>query len=293
MSPLRAGLLTALALAAFASNSILCRLALREEQIDAASFTTIRLVSGAIALWLLFSLRSKQKGAGNAISGFMLALYAIAFSFAYVSLESGVGALILFGMVQATMISYGIVRGERPGLQEWLGLLIALCGLVYLVSPGLSAPDPLGAAFMAIAGIAWGAYTLRGRGAEHPALATAENFRWSAPFAIALSAVLFSQIEFTNVGVVYAVVSGVVTSGLGYILWYAVQPSLTSTRAAIVQLSVPILTAFAGALLLSEQITMRLIVASIATLGGIALAVCFSNRQQAVPKTDPDEPKTQ
>lgn len=260
-------------LVAFASNSILCRLALREGQIDPASFSTIRLVSGAIALWLLFSLRSKSKGAGNAISGFMLALYAIAFSFAYVSLDTGVGALILFGTVQATMIAVGIVRGERPGIREWMGLVMALGGLTYLVSPGLTAPNPIGAALMAVAGIAWGVYSLRGRGSSNPSLATAENFYWSAPFAIAVSAIMFSRIEMTSMGVVYALISGIVTSGLGYVLWYMVQPSLTAIRAAIVQLSVPILTAFGGALVLSEHITSRLVIASIATLGGVSLAV--------------------
>jgi len=260
-------------LVAFASNSILCRLALREGQIDPASFSTIRLVSGAIALWLLFSLRSKSKGAGNAISGFMLALYAIAFSFAYVSLDTGVGALILFGTVQATMIAVGIVRGQRPGIREWMGLVMALGGLTYLVSPGLTAPNPIGAALMAVAGIAWGVYSLRGRGSSNPSLATAENFYWSAPFAIAVSAIMFSRIEMTSMGVVYALISGIVTSGLGYVLWYMVQPSLTAIRAAIVQLAVPILTAFGGAFVLSEHITSRLVIASIATLGGVSLAV--------------------
>lgn len=279
-------------LVAFASNSILCRLALREGHIDPASFTTIRLVSGAIALWLLVSLRSRRKGAGNPISGFMLALYGIAFSFAYVSLETGVGALILFGMVQATMISYGIWRGERPLVREWIGLLVAVGGLVYLVFPGLTAPDPIGAALMAVAGIAWGIYSLRGRGIANPSLATAENFFWSAPLAVIVSAVFISKIEITTVGAIYAIVSGVITSGLGYVLWYTVQPTLTATRAAIVQLAVPIFTAFGGAIVLSEQITLRLVIASIATLGGVSLAVFMRQRSAAESQRRKPRPKT-
>lgn len=285
--------MTIVVLAAFASNSILCRLALREGQIDAASFTTIRLVSGAIALWLLFSFRSKSKGAGNPISGFMLAVYAIAFSFAYVSLETGIGALILFGAVQATMIAYGMFRGERPGIREWVGLLLALGGLVFLVSPGMTAPNPIGAALMAVAGIAWGVYSLRGRDIANPTLATAENFFWSVPLAVIVSAVLISKIEITNVGAIYAVISGVMTSGLGYVLWYTVQPSLTATRAAIVQLSVPILTAFGGVLVLSEHVTTRLVIASIATLGGVFLAVIFRQSPPTEFRRRTHERKTQ
>lgn len=227
------------------------------------------------------------------MSGLLLALYAVGFSFAYVSLETGVGALILFGAVQATMIAYGMFRGERPGIREWAGLLLALGGLIFLVSPGMTAPNPIGAALMAVAGIAWGGYSLRGRGIANPSLATAQNFLWSVPFAVIVSAVFISKIEITNVGAIYAVISGVMTSGLGYVLWYTVQPSLTATRAAIVQLSVPILTAFGGVLVLSEHVTTRLVIASIATLGGVFLAVIFRQSPPTEFRRRTHERKTQ
>ena len=267
--------LTALAMIAFAANSLLCRAALGERAIDAASFTTIRLVSGAITLWLI--VRFAQPGAarqgGDWIAGSMLFLYAIAFSFAYLSLTAGTGALILFGLVQLTMFVVGLHAGERFAPLSWAGLAIAIVGVVYLVSPGVTAPSPLGAALMAIAGIAWGVYSLRGRGVPDPLQATAGNFLRSVPFTVLISAILVGEMQSSWAGVALAVASGAMTSAIGYVIWYAALRGLSATRAATVQLSVPAIAAFGGVLFLSEQITMRLLLSSIAILGGIALVL--------------------
>ncbi len=274
MNPSRLIALTILAMLAFAGNSLLCRLALAQTGIDAASFTTIRLASGALVLWLLTQRRRTIHGsAGNWWSALALFVYAAAFSFAYVSLPAASGALLLFGSVQVTMIGIGFYKGERLRPPQIAGYALALAGLVGLLLPGISAPAPFGAALMLASGIAWGVYSLRGRGAGDPALVTAGNFLRAAPIALVLSAIMLSQARFDAVGIAYAVASGALTSGLGYIVWYTALPRLSATRAAIVQLSVPVIAALGGVLLLGEAISLRLLLASVAILGGIAIAI--------------------
>ncbi|MCO5297294.1 MAG: DMT family transporter [Fimbriimonadaceae bacterium] len=281
MSP-RTLALVALTLVAFASNSLLCRLALRDGAIDWASFTSIRLASGAVALWILVAVprRRSPLAEGSARMAGALVLYAVAFSFAYLELNAGTGALVLFGAVQATMIAAGIVGGERPTAWEWLGLAGAVGGLVYLVSPGLEAPDPLGAASMAMAGVAWGFYSLWGRGVPQPGAATAGNFVRAAPFGLIPLALLARQLHVTSEGVLLAAVSGAFTSGVGYVIWYQALRGLTATRAAVVQLAVPIVAAFGGVLLLGESLTWRLGLASVVTLGGVGIAVFGRSRRR-------------
>ena len=277
-SAVRAGALTAAALIAFASNSILCRLALSRAEIDPATFTTIRLASGAAALGALAAIRHGRGwiAGGNWGSAAALAGYAVAFSYAYVSLGAGIGALLLFGAVQATMILTALSRGERATSGEWIGLVTALAGLVYLVSPGLTAPPPLGAALMIAAGVAWGIYTLRGRRSAAPVLTTAGNFVRSAPLAVAVSAVAAfggSRPAASASGVALALASGVLASGFGYVLWYSALQYLTAVRAATVQLIVPVLGAVGGILLLGESLSPRLAIAAVLILGGIGVAV--------------------
>lgn len=270
----RIALLTALAMFAFAANSLLCRVALRETAIDAASFTSIRIASGALVLWLIVRLRGGAVGGhGNWASGFALFAYAAGFSFAYLSLPAAIGALLLFGAVQATMIGYGLWRGERFDARQTAGLAIAGAGLLGLLAPGLSAPPLAGALLMIGAGIAWGVYSLRGRGGTDAIANTAGNFVRGLPFAIAISLVTLSRANPDPAGIGYAVISGALASGIGYAIWYTALPGLRATSAATVQLSVPVIAALGGALLLDEAITQRLVLASIAVLGGIALVI--------------------
>ena len=274
-------LLTLLTLVAFGSNSILCRLALADGSIDAGSFTAIRLASGAVFLALLHLALGKRdilRPGGGWVSGFFLFAYAAGFSFAYLELSAGTGGLILFGTVQFTMIGWGILKGERPGVLEWVGLAVAHIGLVVLVAPGLHAPSPLGAALMATAGISWGAYSLRGRSACEPGLATGANFLWSVPFAVVLFVVFMGQAQATPKGLALAAVSGAITSAPTYVLWYWLLPRLTAARAAISQLAVPAIVAIAGVLFLGEALSMRLVLASLMMLGGVALAVGSKRR---------------
>jgi len=268
--------LTAFALTAFAFNSILCRLALRTGEIDAASFTLVRLVSGAIALIAIsyfFSSRSNSKGRGNWFSAFFLFAYAICFSFAYLGLTAGTGALVLFGSVQLTMIGFAIFRGERPSALEWLGLAVAIGGLVYLVLPGLAAPPLVNALLMAAAGIAWGFYTLRGKGSGDPLADTTGNFVRSVPMIVLAAIPFFSRFHLSNRGVLLAVLSGAFTSGIGYAVWYAALKHHTATRAAVLQLSVPVIAAAIGVWFLSETADVRLIIAGVLILGGIGLTI--------------------
>ena len=259
---------------AFAGNSVLCRMALKHTTIDAATFTSIRLVSGAVVLWLVVRLaRAGRTGVGNWWSALALFVYAAGFSLAYVSLSAATGALLLFGSVQATMIGRGIAQGERLARLQWLGLVLALAGLVGLMLPGLAAPPLLGAALMVLAGAAWGVYSLRGRGAGDPTLVTAGNFWRAAVMALVLSVVMQANMSWDAEGVAYAVASGAVTSGLGYALWYSVLPSLKATQAATIQLSVPVIAALGGVALLGEVMTEQFVLASVATLGGIALVI--------------------
>ncbi|PYK78840.1 MAG: EamA family transporter [Verrucomicrobia bacterium] len=265
---------TLLAMVAFASNSLLCRLALRQTTIDAASFTLIRLLSGAIALWLIVITRkARRTTAGNWTSALALFAYAAAFSFAYVSLSAGTGALLLFGMVQATMIFGGLRKGERLNARQWFGLAIALGGLVALVFPGLSAPPIGGALLMTGAGVAWGIYSLRGKGAGDPTSVTAGNFWRSVVFAAVLSMALLRWTNLDLAGIRYAIASGAIASGVGYLIWYSALPGLKATTAATVQLSVPVLAAVGGILFLGESITLRLLLASLLILGGIGLVI--------------------
>lgn len=277
MIPARTLLLTALAMTAFAGNSLLCRIALKHTSLDAASFTSIRLLSGALVLWLVARRwRSAQSGAGSWLSALALFAYAAGFSFAYVSLPAATGALLLFGAVQATMIGYGLYKGERFGPLQIVGLALAFGGIVGLLLPGLSAPPLAGALLMLGAGVAWGVYSLRGKGAGDPTRVTAGNFLRAVPLALALSLAMLmlkGGASLDAAGVGYAVASGALTSGLGYALWYAVLPALKATTAATVQLSVPVIAALGGIAFLGEAVTLRLALASAAILGGIALVV--------------------
>lgn len=261
---------------AFASNSLLNRLALGQDAIDATSYTTIRLVSGAVMLFILASLQRKKDQAtlrGGWVSAAFLFLYAISFSFAYLSLSTGTGALILFGSVQVTMIVVALRSGERPHMMEWIGLILALGGLVYLVLPGLTAPSPLGSGLMTIAGIAWGFYTLRGRGSQNPLGDTAGNFMYSVPMVLVVLFFSLKGISLTLNGILYASLSGALASGMGYVIWYAALRGLSTTRAATVQLSVPVIAAWSGVMFLAENVSARLLIAGVLILGGIALAL--------------------
>jgi drug/metabolite transporter (DMT)-like permease len=267
----RTGVLTAGAMLAFAGNSLLCRLALEREAIDAASFTSIRIVSGAVVLALL-TLRHNHRNdraVRDPRAALMLFAYMACFSFAYVYLDTGTGALILFGAVQVTMILGALRGGERLSAWSWFGLAAAVGGLVWLVSPGVTAPTPFGALLMAVAGIAWGIYSLRGRGTAEPIVNTGWNFLLCAPFAIVLLIAFRSSLDWQASGVLLAVASGTGTSGLGYVIWYATVRRLTAASAATVQLTVPVIAAIGGVVWLSEQITARLVLASLATLGGV------------------------
>lgn len=283
MSRLRLFALTLLALLSFAANSVLCRLALRSTALDPASFSAIRLLSGALVLALLVAARRSGPVGGNWPSALALLVYACGFSFAYVNLSTGIGALILFGAVQVTMLLAGRRSGERLQRRQGLGLLLAIAGLASVMLPGSVAPPPAAALLMMVAGIAWGRYCLLGRGVQDALGATAGNFLRAAPLAVLLSIILLKQQQLDSLGVLYAILSGALASGLGYALWYAALRALTATRAAAVQLSVPVIAAVAGALLLHETVTLRLLLASVAILGGIALVVL-------VPAPGPDAP---
>ncbi|HEY0098544.1 MAG TPA: DMT family transporter [Pyrinomonadaceae bacterium] len=282
--------LTAGALVAFAANSVLCRLALGRGAIDAASFSSIRLASGAGMLLLITAAVERRPPAvhsgGKPASALFLFLYAAAFSYAYNGLGAGAGALILFGSVQATMIVFALRSGERPHVLEWAGLGLALCGLVYLVFPGLqSAPPLLSSALMSVAGVSWGLYSLRGRSAASPLAETTRNFVLALPLAVLFNLLLLRDAHVSRAGVVLAVLSGALASGVGYVVWYAALRGLTATRAATVQLAVPVLAAVGGVLFLSESISLRLLVAAIVILGGVGLAL-LGRSQTANSKTD-------
>lgn len=266
--------LTFLAMLAFAGNSILCRLALKTTTIDAASFTSIRLFSAALMLWLILLLRGKAgKIFGNWLSALALFAYAAGFSFAYINLKAGTGALLLFGSVQTSMIGFGLWKGERFNTMQILGFVLAVVGLVVLVFPGLAAPPILSSALMVCAGIAWGIYSLRGRGAGDPTMMTAGNFLRTLPMTAALSLAALSQMQIDTSGAAFAVASGAITSGIGYAIWYAALPSLKATQAATVQLSVPVIAAVGGILLIGEPVSIRLVLASLAILAGIGLVI--------------------
>ncbi|WP_423067282.1 DMT family transporter [Devosia sp. CN2-171] len=280
---MKIALLTAVAMVAFAANSVLTRLAFATAGAEPLSYTAIRLASGAVVLFLLLSLRQGQPMrtvGGSWRAAAALFGYAIAFSVAYILLGAGTGALILFASVQIGILGWAILKGDRPGPLEWLGLGTALAAFAWLVSPGLVAPHPLGTILMIFAGLCWAAYTLLGRGSKSPLVDTAGNFVRTIPAAaLLLLAATFGQpIEFG--AAVYAVTSGAVASGLGYAIWYAALPGLPRTTAAIVQLTVPAIAALGGVLFIGEALTTRLIVASLGILGGVALALIGADRRR-------------
>lgn len=280
MSRARLFVITLLAMIAFAGNSLLCRLALKDTSIDAASFTSVRIISGALVLWLIVRMRGGTHSAsGSWLSALALFLYAGGFSFAYVSLSAGTGALLLFGAVQITMIGYGLWAGER--LRKWqaVGLMCAFGGLIGLLLPGLSAPPLQGSVLMLGAGVAWGVYSLRGTGSGDATRITAGNFLRAVPFAGALSVAMLPWASLDSSGIWYAISSGALASGLGYSIWYTALKELRTTSAATVQLSVPVITAVGGMVFLGEHLTTRLVITTTAILGGIALVISTNGLQ--------------
>ena len=274
--PTVTALLTVLALFAFAANSIFGRLALGGHSIDPASYTFVRLATGATSLWIIARLRrvdSPGISASTWTSGAMLFLYAVTFSFAYISLSTGTGALILFASVQITMLGIGLHRGERPRPTEWLGLFIAIVGLIYLVSPGITAPSPLGSLLIGTAGAAWGIYSLLGGGAKDPVITTSGNFLRTVPMALIILLPWLSSLTITPKGFLWATLSGSITSAIGYVIWYSALRGLTATLAATVQLSVPVIAALGGIVFMSEQLTSRLIASGTTILAGVGLAI--------------------
>jgi drug/metabolite transporter (DMT)-like permease len=273
---LRTVLLSAAAMIAFAANSLLCRAALAGGLVDAASFTGLRLGSGALALAILAGRGGPgERAHGDWTSAAALFGYALAFSLAYVRIPAAVGALLLFGAVQATMIGWALASGERPRRLEWLGLVTALAGLVTLTRPGLAAPDLVGSGLMIASGACWGAYSLRGKGSMDPLRANAGHFARTVPMALlaSLAGLAIAAPRLTVAGGLLALASGGLTSGIGYALWFAALRGLTATQAAIVQLTVPPLAAAGAVLFLGERLTLRLAVAGLLILGGVGLAV--------------------
>ncbi len=274
--------LTVLALAAFAGNSLLCRAALSHTTIDPATFTTVRLLSGAVMLRLLVLIRSGDRGGrGNWLSAFALFAYAAAFSFSYVYMTAAAGALVLFGAVQTTMIGYGLRSGERMRPLQISGFFLACGGLIALLLPGLSSPPLPGAVLMLGAGVAWGVYSLRGKAAGDPLQVTTGNFIRAAPMAVVLSACFFKWASFDLNGVGYAFLSGALASGLGYAIWYTALPFLRSTSAATVQLSVPVIASLGGVLFLQEPFKRRLLFATVAIIGGIGLVILKGKHRES------------
>lgn len=273
---LKTFIFTLLALMAFAANSVLCRLALGEDSIDASSFTVIRLLSGAVVLYLLILLNNSKTASdakGSWSASLMLFLYAITFSYAYVTLETGTGALILFASVQISMILLSVLSGNRLHTTEWLGIVISCIGFVYLVLPAVTTPSLTGFLLMTSAGIAWGVYSLKGRGTQNPVFDTAYNFIRTIPFIIVLSIFTLHDAQATTRGILLAVMSGAIASGIGYAIWYRALTGLSATQAAVVQLLVPVIAAFGGVIFVSEAITLRLAISAIMILGGISIVV--------------------
>lgn len=275
-------ILTSLAMLAFAGNSILCRLALKQTDIDAISFTSIRLLAAAIMLWVVLRLNRSPRGVGgNWRSALALFAYAAGFSLAYINLSAATGSLLLFGAVQASMISYGLWRGEQFRPVQLLGFILALIGLIGLVLPGLAAPPLLSSLLMLGAGVAWGIYSLRGKSTggianpaeRDPTIITAGNFLRTVPITLALSLFTLNTARLDPAGVGYAILSGAITSGIGYVIWYRALPMLKATSAATVQLSVPVIATMGGILFLGELLTLRIVLASLAILLGIALVI--------------------
>lgn len=263
---------TLFALIAFAANSVLCRLALGKEAIDAAGFTIIRLLSGLSVLLLILKIRPASKASsarGSWLSALMLFGYAVTFSFAYLSLDTGTGALVLFGAVQLTIILASLFAGQKLHWPEWAGVMLAFSGLTYLALPNVTTPSLTGFLLMTLAGVAWGGYTLRGRGSSAPFQDTAFNFLRTAPFVGLLALITFFNLQASLEGIILAALSGAVASGLGYTIWYIALGGLSTTESAVVQLLVPVIAAIGGVLFVAEAITLRLMISSILILGGI------------------------
>lgn len=274
MTTIKIIFLTTITMIAFAANSVLCRIALKDTEIDAASFTSIRLIAGTLMLYLITKILSKPStNKSDWISAFMLFAYAACFSSAYVNLTVATGALLLFGAIQVTMIGYSIYTGERLAGKRLLGLILAVGGLIGMLLPGVSAPSVGSSILMVGSGIAWGIYSLRGQGVGDPVCVTAKNFMLSIFFALTLSLLQISRVQLDMQGVLYAMLSGAIASGLGYAVWYTILPYLKATNAATVQLSVPVIAAFGGFFILDEPLTIRFILATIFILGGIALVI--------------------
>jgi drug/metabolite transporter (DMT)-like permease len=268
--------LTLLALLAFASNSLLTRVALGAGEIDAATFTAVRLLSGAVMLAILVRMKTRGWSAlrGPSVRGALaLFAYAAPFSFAYLRINAAVGALVLFGVVQLAMIGYALARGERPATIAWAGILLAAAGLVLLTLPAANRPDPLGLVLMAIAGVAWAAYTIAGRAISDPLVANARSFLLSTPIAILVCAIAWPSAHASTKGIALATISGAVTSGLGYACWYRVLPRLAVTQAAVAQLTVPVFAALGAVALLDEPLGTRLVISGAAILAGVGLVL--------------------
>jgi len=286
--------LTSLALVAFAANSVLCRLALGEASIDAASFTIIRLLSGALMLFIIISLKNalgkphtntKIYLKGSWGGSLMLFIYALTFSFAYITLDTATGALILFGSVQITMILMNTLSGNRLHFFEWLGLGVALIGFVYLMLPGINTPSAFGFALMTVSGIAWGFYTLKGRDSQTPLMDTAHNFIKTIPLVISVGLVqllMMKDTHLSNTGIILAILSGAIASGVGYSIWYSVLRHLSVVLSAVLQLLVPVIAALGGVLFVNELITQRLLISSLMILGGILLVILGKQYLQEV-----------
>ncbi|WP_348772636.1 DMT family transporter [Shewanella sp. MMG014] len=284
-SLLKTCLLTVLAIIAFAANSVLSRLALAEEAIDAASFTAVRLITGALVLLIIVSVKSLSHGqsinlskvvkpvSGSWFASIMLFIYAVTFSYAYISVDTGTGALILFGSVQLTMIAISLLFGTRLYLAEWVGILMAFSGLIYLVLPDVSSPSFNGFILMTLSGVAWGVYTLKGRRSQAPIMDTAYNFACTLPLVLVLIIVAFDSFHFTYQGIILAAIAGGLTSAVGYSIWYIALKGLSATQAAVIQLSVPIIAAIGGVIFVAEPITYRLMISSLVVLGGILTVV--------------------
>jgi drug/metabolite transporter (DMT)-like permease len=266
---------TVMALVAFAANSILCRMALREGVIDPATFSTVRFLSGAVTLSLIAARVQRPffPLPGSWAAAIVLALYALPFAFSYTQLSAGTGALILFGCVQLTMPAAALYEGDRPHAVQWMGLVIAVGGLVTLVFPGLAAPSPAAAGLMATAGVCWGLYSLRGRGSSNPLLQNTGNFVRAVPLIAAASLLAAPRFHVEPRGVILAMGSGAIASGLGYVVWYAALRGLSAVRASVVQLAVPLIASGGGVILLSESVTVRLVLSTVLVLGGITMAI--------------------
>lgn len=291
MTRLHIILITLLSLFAFAANSLITRFALEESLIDETSFTLLRIVSGALFLWLFLILKKDKTAlkSGSWLAAFALFIYAASFTYGYGLIAAGTGALLLFGAVQITMTIAGYMEGERLNAIQLFGFFLALSGLVILMLPGISAPSLLGALLMCISGIAWGIYTLKGRNFNNPTTATTGNFLKATPMALMLWLVVYlfsnNNIHLETAGINYALLSGIVTSGIGYIIWYSVLPHLKANQAAIIQLSVPVLVTFMGAALLNEALTLRIIFASITILSGTVLVLTFKKKAKSIKNT--------